>query len=811
MTIHGRSRTRTRRPVQFSSACLNAGLFPSWIQPVLVVVLVWLACMVPAQGATGSRPLESVTLQLKWVHQFQFAGYYAAHAKGFYRDEGLEVRIREGGQSHPPLPAVLTGEAQFAIGDSDLLVARIKGRPIVAMAALFQHSPYVIMSRPDSNIRTPRDLIGKKVMLSADQGEIQLRAMLQREGIDVKRIDILPQTWRLEDLLDGRVDAMSAYATVEPGQMMDRGVTPSIMRSADFGVDFYGDILFTSEAEIEKQPERSAAFLRASLKGWDYALKNPDEMAGLIMAMDGVAQRGLTRSALVEEARAMRAFILPEVLDIGHMSAARFESIAAFMAGQGLIPPDYSLAGWLFEPARRIPVKWVWGMSIVGGTFTLMVLLVLLWNRQMQRQVRVKTQELQSEVIHRNAVQQELKISQELVQAFFGTAASGMGMNTIDGHLVMANRAFCKTVGYTAAELREMDMRELTHPDDRPRYGGLRARLLAGEFDNFTDEKRYLKKGGGEVWVRSNVSLVRLANQTPSHVIAVTEDITESRLTKEKLRRSEALLDTEREKLQEHILGLNADLEERVSKRTAELEMANKELEAFSYSVSHDLRSPLNTIDGFAQLLDKTEAMHLGAKGLHYLNRIRAGAKEMGALIDGLLSLAQLSRRDIQFRDVDLSDIAWHIEKALREREPQRQVQVMIQDGLHTRGDRLLLTAVLQNLLGNAWKFTGRCDAAVIDFGCQISPQGARVYFVRDNGAGFDMAFANKLFGTFERLHSAADFSGTGIGLAIVHRVIERHGGRVWAESKVNEGAQFFFTLGMLFDSEKGEEAREPA
>lgn len=782
--------------VHFSKSLLNAKGQQSWANVALSALLVWSACVGSANGATGSTPLEHVTLQLKWLHQFQFAGYYAAQAKGFYRDEGLEVTIREGGNNKPPLSAVLKGEAQFAIGDSDLLVDRIKGQPIVAMAAIFQHSPYVIMSRKDHNIRTPRDLIGKKVMIQADQGEIQLRAMLKRDGIDSKLIDILPQSWRLDDLIDGKVDAMSAYATVEPGQLIDRGVMPATMRSAEFGVDFYGDILFTTGAQIRKKPEQSAAFLRASLKGWNYALKNPDEIAGLILAMDGVVQRGLSRNILLQEAEEMRSFILPEVIDIGHMSPARFEAIAETLASQGLVRSNYSLAGWIFEPSPGISARLIQWMAGVGAAFILIVTLVLLWNRQIQRQVREKTQELQSEVSHRSAVQQQLKISQELVQLLFGTAASGLVMNTPDGRLVMANPAYCTTVGYTAAELQALDMRKLTHPDDRLRYCSLRDRMLAGEFDHFADETRYLKKGGGEVWIRSKVSLVRSDNQVPTHVIAVTEDITESRATEEKLRQSEVLRDAEREKSQEQILSLNADLEERVLQRTAELEAVNKELEAFSYSVSHDLRSPLNTIDGFAQLLGKAEAEHLGDKGRHYLNRIRAGTKEMGVLIDGLLSFAQLSRSELEFRDVDLSAIARQIGQACREREPQRQVRLKIQDGLHASGDRLLLTAVLQNLIGNAWKFTGKRDESEIVFGSQSSPNGERVYFVKDDGAGFDMTFASKLFGTFERLHSSADFSGTGIGLAIVKRVIERHGGRVWAESKVNEGANFFFTLG---------------
>lgn len=753
----------------------------------------------PAEPQPASSPsLERVTLQLKWLHQFQFAGYYAAQARGFYRDEGLDVTIKEGGGRMSQLAEVLAGRAQFAVGDADLLVARIKGQPIVAMAALFQHSPYVLLSRADSGIRSPHDLVGKKVMLSGDQGEIQMRAMLQSEGIAPSLVTMLPQTWNLEDLIEGRVDAMSAYATVEPGQLARRGVEAVMMRSADFGVDFYGDILFTSEEEAERKPERTEAFLRASLRGWVYALEHRAEIADLILALPGARERGLTRESLLTEADAMRELILPDVVDVGHMSKARFENIAGILAAQRLVPADYSLDGWVFERDSRVAQRLWRLMAWIGGVFMLVVVLVLVWNRQIQRRVHAKTRELRDEVRSRSRVEQELKLSQELVQLLFGTAASGLVMNTPGGYLLMANPAYCTMLGYSLQELELMDTRTLTHPDDSERYGALRERMLAGEFETFTSEKRYVKKSGDTVWVRAKVSLVRAADGQPTHVIAVTDDITESRAIAERLQRSEVLRDAEREKASQQILLLNADLEARVLSRTAELESVNAELKAFSYSVSHDLRAPLNTIDGFVHLLARAEGDRLGDKGKHYLSRIRNATREMVELIDGLLSLAQVSRGELQMRDVDLSALVQGVLHKCQERDPQRAVTLLIEPGLHAEGDPMLLSAVLNNLLENAWKFTSKADAACIAFGCQTASDAERVFFVKDNGAGFDMAAANRLFSTFERLHAATDFAGTGVGLSIVKRVIERHGGRVWAYSEVGEGATFFFALPTL-------------
>ena len=776
--------------------CLLAGSGAGRAIVLLVALAAGVAQAAPDNPADpGSVTLSPVTLQLKWLHQFQFAGYYAAQANGFYRDEGLDVTIRPGGGGISPLAEVLSGRAQFAVGDSDLLVERIQGKPIVAMAAIFQHSPYVILSRKDRGIRSPRDLVGKKVMLAGGQGEIQLRAMLQREGLELNRVNILPQSWNLDDLIQGRVDAISAYATVEPRQLTQRGVVPSIMRSADFGIDFYGDILFTSELEVERQSQRTEAFLRASLKGWNYALSHPAEISDLILSLPGAQQRGLTRETLLQEADEMRPFILPDVVDIGHLSASRFDNIARVLAAQRLVPGNFQLGGWVYERPTQLSQRLVRTLAWVGGGFFLIVALVLVWNQQIRRRVRVKTRELRDEVRRRSLVEQELKLSQELVQLLFGTAASGLVMNTPGGYLLMANPAYCATLGYTLDELEMMDTRTLTHPDDRSRYGALRERMLAGEFDSFTDEKRYVQKNGDTVWVRAKVSLVRSDDGQPTHVIAVTDDITESRAIAEKLQRSEVLRDAEREKASEQILRLNADLEARVQRRTAELEAVNGELKAFSYSVSHDLRAPLNTIDGFVHLLVKAEGDRLGDKGKHYLARIRSATREMVELIDGLLALAQVSRSALQMRNVDLSALAQGVLHKCQERDAQRQVTLRIEPGLHAHGDALLLNAVLQNLLGNAWKFTSKRDAASITFGCQTSGNAERVFYVQDNGAGFDMATAHKLFTTFERLHAPVDFAGTGVGLSIVKRVVERHGGRVWADGRVDEGATFFFTL----------------
>lgn len=271
------------------------------------------------------------------------------------------------------------------------------------------------------------------------------------------------------------------------------------------------------------------------------------------------------------------------------------------------------------------------------------------------------------------------------------------------------------------------------------------------------------------------------------------------------LRRANAELERDiaaRTAAEQEVTRLNVELDQKVLRRTAELEAANRELSAFTYSVSHDLRAPLRAINGFSHLLDEEYRERIDDKGRHYLDRVCAGARRMEQLIEDMLRLSQVSRQDMRIGPTDLSRLAGDIAAELSAQAPERSVEWIIAPRLPAEGDAGLLRVALQNLLGNAWKYTSKRARGRIEFGCTEAP-GRRVYFVRDNGAGFDMAHADKLFVAFQRLHSPAEFAGSGIGLATVARVIQRHGGKVWADARIGEGSTFHFTL--------GEEANEPA
>ena len=296
--------------------------------------------------------------------------------------------------------------------------------------------------------------------------------------------------------------------------------------------------------------------------------------------------------------------------------------------------------------------------------------------------------------------------------------------------------------------------------------------------------------------------LTRAFSQMSEHLSAAHSDLAKQAKALQNTNTRLHLEITEHLQAQQEIFHLNQELEQRVIQRTAQLKVANQELEAFAYSVSHDLRAPLRSIDGFSQALLDDYGEQLDEEGQEFLQRVRGASQRMAQLIDDLLYLSRITRGEMIRQPVDLSGLAELVAQELQQNNPQRQVEVVIQAEVTADGDPRLLRVVLENLLDNAWKFTGRCEQGRIEFGMgrngsttDDAPPVKLVYYVRDNGAGFDPAYAEKLFGVFQRLHRVDEFPGTGIGLATVQRIIHRHGGQVWADGEVGKGATFFFTL----------------
>lgn len=361
----------------------------------------------------------------------------------------------------------------------------------------------------------------------------------------------------------------------------------------------------------------------------------------------------------------------------------------------------------------------------------------------------------------------ELRRAHEKLDRFFTLSLDLFCVAGFDGYFKRLNPAWPETLGWTQEELLAHPSLDFVHPDDRQATTREAEKLGQGA-TTISFENRYRCRDGTYRWLQ----WIAVPVMEESQIYAVARDVTGA---KEAERRT---------------LALTEDL----AQRNAQLATLNHELEAFSYSVSHDLRAPLRSIDGFSQVLLEDYGDQLDSDGKDALQRVRRAARGMGELIDALLALSRLSRVDLRAERVDLSALADSMVAELHNSQPDRESEFVIAPDLIVEGDRVLLRAALGNLLGNAWKYTQPRATARIEFGC-LEKEGETVYFVRDNGVGFDMTYVGKLFGAFQRLHRQTEFGGTGIGLATVQRIIHRHGGRAWAEGAVDQGATFYFTL----------------
>ena len=380
------------------------------------------------------------------------------------------------------------------------------------------------------------------------------------------------------------------------------------------------------------------------------------------------------------------------------------------------------------------------------------------------------------DITERRQMEEQLRKSEQKYRNLFNNALEGVYQSTLEGRLISVNMAFCRMFGYASPEeaietVTDIGRQLYASQDDRRR--ALSLFREQGHIEGF--ECQVKRKDDSIFWASFNGRLTRTeeASALEGFIIDITK----------------------RKQDEEEILKLNEELEKRVADRTAQLEAANRELEAFSYSVSHDLRAPLRAVDGYSRILMEDHAPHLDEDGKRVCDVISTSAREMGTLIDDLLAFSRISRKAMESSIVDMTTLARSIFFEVTTQQDRERIDFEVTLLPEAHGDPTLIRQVWVNLLSNAVKFSARKERAVIQIGT-VKQDGKVVYMIRDNGAGFDMRYVQKLFGVFQRLHSSREFPGTGVGLAIVQRIVLRHGGRIWAEGETEKGATFYFTMG---------------
>lgn len=493
---------------------LKIGSF--WLWPIRLIVI---CCLF---GATLAQALESVRLQLKWTHAFQFAGYYMAVEKGFYEEAGLEVQLLEASPGSGSDHAVLNGKAEFGVGNSSLLLERQAGAPVVALAVIFQHSPLVLVAHQSQPVQSVHDLKGKRIMFEAQSAELQ--AYLRQEGLEMTALQVLPHSLNTRDLIDGRVDGMTAYSTNELYELDQAGFPYQLYSPRAVGIDFYGDNLFTTEQQIKDHPERVAAFRTASLKGWQYAIEHRDETIDLILARYPTKN---SRAFYQFEAQQMALLLQSSLIEVGYMNPGRWRHIAQTYAFLGLLPKEVSLDGFLYDtsPPTRVWSPYLGGALALALGVTLLASYILRTNRRLT--ASLNTQKL---------VQQALTESQQLYQSILQASPDAVIVSDLQGIIQHVSPATITMMGCDAeGELLGRNIADFRDPQDIARAAANTAAMLEG-IHKGAEDYRLIRPNGSTLDTEINAEVVRDAQGQTHGLIYVVRDISERKKTEERIR-----------------------------------------------------------------------------------------------------------------------------------------------------------------------------------------------------------------------------------------------------------------------------------
>ena len=773
------------------------------------------------------RADDAVVLQLKWYPQFQFAGYYAALEKGFYKNAGLDVELRPYDKGIEPVQEVLSGRADFGVGTSEVLLQRLAGKPVRVGAVIFQHSPSVLLILLESGIQSLHDLAGRRVMIS-QEFDLDIWAMLINEGLAKDQIEpARPLTWDIEELISGKVEAFVAYATNTPFLLIEKGLPYITLTPRTYGVDFYGDCLFSSENYIRQHPEIARRFIRASLEGWGYALDHTEEMADLILSKYHSSK---SRDHLLFEAGVMRDLILPELVQLGHMNPGRWEFMAETCVRLGMAEPGFDLTGFIFDPNAAPEPGWInrnfWVIAWILASALLITAWLAFFNRRLRAKVRERTLELvrlnrdlTREVEERVKAEKALQRHQDHLEELVRERTAKLS----ETHLALSREKKDKKEVQKAYVLSERRMRQIIHniqaavvllaPDSTVLSMNPMAQSLLGaseaEFLGKTTEIspwRMVNEEGGKLLpeqypvrrvLDSKKALSGLAmgivRNNNSHPVWITVGANPL---------FDAAGQVDRIVVTFMDISKRKKAEEALMAAKLEAEAASAAKSNFLTSMSHELRTPLNAVIGFAEVLKDPYYGTLNPKQQEFVSDIHQSGRNLLRMIDEILDITDILANPPENNRVPvyLSSLIQNCIASQKKHMDRfhQQLEVRVSEELEKQPldiDQEKTLHILEHLLANAVKFTpehGKIRVAAKRQGPSVVIQ------VADTGIGIEKEKLQKLFQDFFQASSGLrdKTPGAGLGLSISRRLVQAMGGKIWVQSEgKGKGSVFCFSI----------------
>lgn len=737
----------------------------------------WLAIVCVGWAGTVLG-LERVSVQLPWKHQFEFAAFYAAEAKGYYRDAGLAVDILEGDPGVDTVSTVLSGKADFGIGTSSLVIDRHQGKPVVALAALMQHSPVGLLARRAHGINSVSDLADRPVAVDVHSSN-EIEAYLKASGLPANRLKLVPQTdWTLASVDRGEHAAKAVYLSNEPFLIRGREHEYLLLTPRSAGIDLFGNILFTTESMLGKRPELVRAFREATLKGLVYALDHSDEIAQLII--ERYNTQGKSLEHLRFEAEQIRELTRPDIVEAGYMNPGRWRHVVAVYASQKLMPGDFDVEPFLYAPDRRqaLPAWLLWSMAI---TLALLVCALLVAARMrrinfaLQREAgeRQRAERKYRELVE-NANVIILRLSPSGVVTYFNEVAErvfGFRADEVIG------RPIIETIVPASESVTERDL----------------ARVISAILDDpeayAENENENVTRDGRRIWVRWFNRAILSRDERFEGVLCIGHDITEQHG-----------LEIELAQYRDH-------LEEQVNERTRELSLAREAAERLSEvksrfltNMSHEMRTPLHQINGLLQIFKRQE---MTAKQTQLLERLQAATQGLTRTIDAILEMSWIDsgrlalKRQVFALQVLIDEIAGMAAEQASVKGLEFVCDTHLTD-TQVVGDPVLIRRAIANYIDNAMRFTPN-GRITLRANAELFPGGELELRleVEDTGVGIAAEDIDRLFSIFEQGDNSQSrlYSGLGVGLAMTRQIALAMGGKVGCRSVLGEGSVFWLTF----------------